>query len=109
LSSSCTAGEFTPVRDAHDFKVLVKCLEFVACREVLPGGVSQTPPHLKFDASSVPAMANDLIHVPLGVLWGAKVVRVDGASVGKQSIVIRLMRPKQVHMEPGVNSSFDEF
>jgi len=39
-------------------------------------------------------MAIELIHYPLGVIWCTKVIRVYQRSVGKQGVVIGLVRPQ---------------
>ena len=54
-------------------------------------------------------MAIELIHYPLSVIWCAKVVRIYQRSVGKQGVIIGLVRPDQADMKLWVNSSPDEF
>lgn len=73
----------------HQFKVLIQCLQLTAIAVGLPGGVSLGLPHLVFQVPLVrPSMSDDLIHEPLHVICGSKVIWIQLYPVGEQDIVI---------------------
>jgi hypothetical protein len=65
--------------------------------------------NLELKVLAIPLMAIELIHDPLGVIWRAKIVCVYRHSVGKQGVIIRLVRPQEADMKLQVNLSPDEF
>jgi len=94
---------------AHQCEVSVQSCEIFAQHQQLPSRFTCIPVNLELKVLATPSMAIKLVHYPLSIIWRAKVVCVYQCSVGKQGVVIGLMRPEQADMKLWVNLSPYEF
>jgi hypothetical protein len=101
----CAPGQIHPILGTHQHEVCIQGCQLVAVSHQFPSGVPKTPPYFKFHTTTLPSVGRDLLYEPFGVIWGAEVIWVRVVSVGKQNIVIRVVRPQQAHMEPVPNLS----
>jgi len=78
---TATSRKLCRALDALQFQVSVKGHKVLAVHQWLPGGVAQTPPDLKLQISTIPAMAKDFVNEPF------LVVGFGLNSVGKQGVI----------------------
>jgi len=86
-SHSATSRELCRALDALQFPVSVKGHKVLAVHQRLPGGVTQIPPDLKLQISTIPAMAEDFVNEPFLVIVCSKVIGFGLNSVGKQGVI----------------------
>src|SRR5215475_7669336 len=87
------AGQALPMGDSLHCKVVVQRLELLAITQQLPRRVPKVPMNLEKYLMSIPAMGIDVVHVPLSVLWGAKIISVNGCPVREQHVIVCMVWP----------------
>jgi hypothetical protein len=98
-SSCCTSWQILPVPDTHECQVHVQNCKLIAVPQGFPSGVAQTPLDFKLHVATFPSVGCNLFYEPFGIIWSAEIVWVRISPVGKQEIIIGVVRVQEADME----------